>query len=200
MRIKILTVVALTALGLSGCSLWTKSDKAESVTQSDRVLRSSPTQAYQFDGQLYDVEIYDSASQYRVSNGYDGYGASGGYTLAPSYISAQNYYYGYNDAAEPALRVAETTDPRDVAFVKLNGESEALDWRNCETLHRGYLRLTEYEFRLDPEFEVCMRNKGYVLTTEAGFITKPSLNAQNAGLRSSSPQYSYPTSSSAYFP
>jgi len=194
MRIKILTVMALTGLGLSGCSLWTKSDKAESLAYSDTGLRSSPTQAYQFDGQIYDVEIYDSASQYSASNGY------GGYTLAPSYVSSQNYYYGYNDTAEPALRIAEMTNPRDVAFVKLNGESQSVDWQNCESLHKGYLRFTDHNLRLDPEFEVCMRNKGYVLTTEAGFMSKPSLNAQNAGLRRSSPQYSYPTTSSAYFP
>ena len=48
MRIRTLAVVALMGFGLSGCSLWTKSDKAAQTTHSDTSLRTTPQQAYQF--------------------------------------------------------------------------------------------------------------------------------------------------------
>ena len=54
MRIRTLTVIALTGLGLSGCSLWSKSDKADMATQSDASLRSTPQQDYQF---LYNAGV-----------------------------------------------------------------------------------------------------------------------------------------------
>jgi hypothetical protein len=186
MRIKILTVMALTGLGLSGCSLWTKSDTADKTAQSETGLRSTPGQAYAFDGQVYDVEIYDTASRYA---GYD----------VELNDASQYYYYGYNDTGLRPLTVVETFNPRDAAFVKLNGTSNAADWQTCESRHNGYLRLSDYDVRLDPAFEVCMRNKGYVLTTEAGYSSKPSLNAKNAGLRGSFPQSSNISTSSAYF-
>lgn len=186
MRIRTLTVIAITGLGLSGCSLWNKSDKVDTAAQSQTGLRSAPGQDYQFDGQLYDVEIFDSASKYA---NYD----------VEFYDASQYYYYGYNDVGLRPLTVVETTDPREAAFVKLNGTSQAVDWQNCERRHKGYLRLSDYDLRLDPEFEVCMRNKGYVLTTEAGFVSEPTLTAKTAGLRQSFPSNAYSSTSGAYF-
>lgn len=186
MRTGMLTVIALTGLGLSGCSLWTKSDAADKTAQSEPGLRSTPGQAYAFDGQVYDIEIYDTASQY---TGYD----------VELYDASQYYYYGYNDRGVRPLTVIENTDPRKAAFVKLNGTSQTADWQNCESRHNGYLRMTEFEARLDPEFEVCMRNKGYVLTSEAGFVSGPTLSAETAGLRRSFPQNTHSATSSAYF-
>ena len=168
MRIRTLTVMALMGLGLSGCSLWTKSDSSDTSAQSDTSLRSAPQQAYQFPNQSYDVDIYDGASQYA------GYAVEF-YSNAPSYISQSNITQSYSD-------------PREVEFVKLNGDSEPTDWRNCEVMNRGYLFISEYDFRLDPGFEVCMRNKGYVLSAEYGPISKQALNAKNAGLRGVFPE------------
>ena len=96
-------------------------------------------------------------------------------------------------------------DPRQAEFVRLNGESEAADWQNCETRNRGYLFISEYDFMLNPEFEVCMRNKGYVLTTEYNPGTKQTLSAQTAGLRGMFPQTTFtqpapPSSYPAFFP
>jgi len=91
-------------------------------------------------------------------------------------------------------------DPRDAGFVKLNGKSEAIDWRNCETLSRGYLFISEDDFRLDPEFEVCMRNKGYVLSTESGPTTNEVLTAQVYQPTYSSPSTYQPSSYSSGYP
>jgi len=90
-------------------------------------------------------------------------------------------------------------DPRDTEFVKLNGESETNDWRYCETTSRGYLYASEYDFRLDPDFEVCMRNKGYVMTTESGPTSKQILSARTAGLRGDYQAQPSTSSYSGYF-
>jgi len=170
MRIRTLTVIALTGLGLSGCSLWTKSDTAETTAYSDAGLRSTPGQAYQFDGQTYDVEIFDSASQYASTSQFSGYDIE-------LYDSSQYYYYGYNDAGLRPLTVVETFNPREAGFVKLNGTSQATDWRNCERQNNGYLRVSE----------------------EAGFTSNSVLSAQTVGLRGTYPQSSYNSTSSAFF-
>ena len=186
MRIRTLTVIALTGVGLSGCSLWTKSDKADTTAISETNLRSTPQQDYQFADQLYDVEIFDTASQYA---GYD----------IELYDPAAYYYYGYNDTGLRPLVVADASDPKDASFVKLNGPSQAADWQNCEMRHRGYLFMSESEMRLNPEFEVCMRNKGYVLSAEYGPSSKTALNAQTASLRGGFRQSSVTSTYSSFY-
>jgi hypothetical protein len=187
MRIRTLAVVALMGFGLSGCSLWTKSDKAAQTTHSDTSLRTTPQQAYQFNDQAYTVDIHDAASNY------NGYSQSAGYSQFAGY---QVELYD----TRPSYAAAAFIDPRQSEFVMLNGESEPADWQNCETSNSGYLYMSEYDFMLDPGFEVCMRNKGYVLTTEYGAGAKRTLSAQTAGLRESfaqpAPRSSYP----AFFP
>jgi len=162
-----LIVIAMTGLGLSGCSqissIFGKKKPHYhtadgSAVYVDENLRATPQQTYQFADQTYDVDVYDGASQYA------------GYAVEL-----------YN--TQPAYSSVTFADPRDTAFVKLNGKSEVMDWQNCERLHRGYLYISEYDFQLDPDFEVCMRNKGYVLTAENGPTSKRVLTAQTAGLR-----------------
>ncbi len=189
MRIRTLAVVALMGFGLSGCSLWTKSDKTAQTqtTQADANLRTTPQQAYDFDGQAYDVNIHNSASNYTS------YSQSAVYSQYAGY-QVELYNTG------PSYSAVAFTDPRLSEFVKLNGESETADWQNCETRSRGYLFMSEYDFMLDPGFEVCMRNKGYVLTTEYGAGSKRTLNAQTAGLRGSFTQSTPSSSYPAFFP
>ena len=183
MRILGLIAIAVTGLGLTGCSQissvfkkkphYHTADGTTVYTTAEASLRTAPPQSYEFADQSYDVEIYDSASQY---TGY----AVELYDTQPSY-SAAVY-----------------TDPRHSEFVKLNGDSDAADWRNCETLNRGYLFLSEYNFNLHPGFEVCMRNKGYVLSTEYNSGTKQTLSAQSVGLRGGFAQNAYVSSSSVF--
>jgi len=184
MRIRTFTVIALMGMGLSGCSLWTKSDKTTHSAQSahtDASLRTTPQQDYQFADQGYNVDIHN----------------------APSANTGYSKYAGYQVelyASHPSYTTATFTDPRQTEFVMLNGESETADWQNCETRNRGYLFMSEYDFMLDPGFEVCMRNKGYVLTTEYSPGSKRTLSAQTAGLRPSYTQPSYNSSYPAFFP
>lgn len=97
-------------------------------------------------------------------------------------VKADYYVEIFDDAI---IQTAEVSfvDPRDVAFVKLNGSSENSDWRTCETQSRGYIFTSETDFSVNPPFEVCMRNKGYVLTTEAGSFADTPVNAKTAVLR-----------------
>lgn len=167
MRTLGLVLIAATGLGLSGCSqissIFGKKKPHYHTADGSPVylndtLRTTPQQTYEFADQSYDVDVYNGASQYA------GYGVEL-YNSQPSYVTAA------------------FADPRDTEFVKLNGKSDVSDWRNCETTNRGYLFMSEYDFRLDAGFEVCMRNKGYVLTTESGPTSKQILTAQTAGLR-----------------
>lgn len=168
MRTLGLVLIATMGLSVSGCSQvsnvfkkkphYHANDGTAVYTTAEASLRTAPQQPYQFADQSYDVEIFDSASQY---TGY----------------SVELY------DTQPRYTAAAYTDPRESEFVKLNGESEAADWRNCEVLNRGYLFISEYDFRLNPGFEVCMRNKGYVLSTEYDPGAKQTLSAQSAGLR-----------------
>ena len=167
MRALGLVFVAGTALSLSACSqvsnIFSKPKPHYHAADGtpvfvDETLRTAPQQTYEFADQSYNVDVHDGASQYA------GYSVEL-YNTQPTYVA-------------PAF-----ADPRDSEFVKLNGESDVLDWQNCETLHRGYLYISEYDFSLDPDFEVCMRNKGYVLTTESGPTSKQILSARTAGLR-----------------
>lgn len=175
-----LVAIAITGLGLSGCSQvssvfkkkphYHTNDGTVVYTDSQANLRTSPQQSYQFADNSQNVATY-----YDTSSQYAGYGVE-------LYQS------------QPAYSAAAYSDPRQAEFVMLNGESNIADWQNCETLHRGYLYASEYDFSLNPGFEVCMRNKGYVLTTEYGAGSKQTLNAQTARLRGPV-QYNQPSSS-----
>lgn len=188
MRIRTLAVITLLGFGLSGCSLWSKSDKAAPTAHSETTLRPTSQQTYQFEEEIYAGNVHNSTATY---TGY----ANTNYSQYAGYV-VELFDTGSNYVS-PAF-----ADPRRTEFVMLNGESQPLDWQNCETRNRGYLFMSETDFMLDPRFEVCMRNKGYVMTTEYNPGTKQTLSAQTAGLRGRFGTSPYPQTSisSAYFP
>jgi len=163
MRTLGLVVIAITGLGLSGCSqgsnIFGKKNPHYHTADGtavyvDDTLRTTPQQTYEFADQSYDVDVYDGATQYNTAPQYGSTSQYAGYSVEL-----------YNTQA--AYVAPPFADPRDTEFVKL----------------RGYLYASEYDFRLDPDFEVCMRNKGYVMTTESGPTSKQILSARTAGLR-----------------
>jgi hypothetical protein len=192
MRILGLMVLGITGLSVSGCSQissvfkkkphYHTADGTAVYVNEATGLRTASQQTYGFADQSYEVDIYDSAFTHTQNLGY-----SAGTEYVYANDSVSEYAYGnyqvelFNSPVSYA--VAPYSNPREAEFVKLNGESKAEDWRNCETLNRGYLWMSEFDFSLHPGFEVCMRNKGYVLTTEYGYSTQPSLSAKSAGLR-----------------
>jgi uncharacterized protein YceK len=198
MRNLTIAILAVTGVGLSGCSqvssifkkkphYHTADGTAVYVNDTQEALRTPPVQDYQFADQSYGGSYtlpsetvnasYRTTSAYQ-SSPYEGFGVEL-FNSQPSY----NY--------TPIAPV----DPRNAEFIMLNGDGNISDWQNCETLNRGYLYASEYNFSLNPEFEVCMRNKGYVLTTEHGPHSKQVLSAQTARLRSSFPTSSFQSSS-----
>jgi len=195
-----LVAIAITGLGLSGCSQISNAFKKKPhyhtddgtvvYTGAENSLRTAPQQSYAFAEQSYDVDIYDSASQYSA------------HTTAPEYTSISQYA-GYEVELygnQSNYSVSAFTDPRDAEFVSLNGEAEATDWRHCEAINRGYLFISEYDFSLNPGFEVCMRNKGYVLSSEYFAGSKQTLTAQSAGLRGVYPNPTFRTAPSRFYP
>lgn len=205
--------IVVMGLGMSGCSQISSvfkkkphyhlGDGTAVYTGSEASLRTTPQQSYQFaqgaSSSTYNASQYDRSSEYAATQ------YTGSQYTGSQYNSSQSsgsQYAGlgvelYN--SQPAYSLAAYSDPRDAEFVMLNGESNIADWQNCETLNRGYLFASEYVFSLNPDFEVCMRNKGYVLTTEYGASSKQVLNAQTARLRGPV-QYSHSSSTySGYF-
>lgn len=179
MRGLIITFTAVAGIALSGCSQvsgWLKGGKNATTQQAETDLRTTPTQSYAFSSGAYDVELYDS-------------------TVTQTNYSGYEVVLYTNPSSQMSSYVV--TDPRDAEFVKLNGTSENSDWRNCEAQSNGYLYISEYDFSLQPDFEVCMRNKGYVLTTEAGAYAVNPISAKTAGLRGYS-QPSFSPSSYGY--
>ena len=82
----------------------------------------------------------------------------------------------------PDNRATTYTNSRNVEFGKLNGYPNPADWRNCESSNSGYLLLDENDLQLNPNFEVCMRNKGYILSTEYNAFSHPTLSAKSVEL------------------
>ena len=191
-----LVAIAITGLGMTGCSQissvfkkkphYHTNDGTAVYVGSEASLRTTPQQSYQFAKDSYQDSYQGSyQDRYVTSPQYASPTYKGTQTAAAQYTSSPFSGYSvelYN--AQPASHSAVSfSDPRDAEFVKLNGGSNIVDWQNCETQHRGYLFASEYNFSLNPEFEVCMRNKGYVLTSEYRSSSKEVLNAQKARLR-----------------
>lgn len=178
MRSPILTLTVCAAFGLSGCSQvsgWLKGDSPSDGQVVNADLRSTPDQSYEFSDGGYEVELYDTSTSYTTgSMSYAGYD-----------VVLYDTAYGatHSSTTNSSTTNYVVADPREAEFVKLNGTSQNTDWQNCETSAQGYLFISEYDFSLDPNFEVCMRNKGYVLATEAGYFATNPISAKTAGLR-----------------
>ena len=191
---KILAILAASALVLSGCSQisgTSQEDANHSTVTEVETLRSAPEASYGFGHSTSGGHYYGTSSS-----------AYAGYDVELYNMSSQSYYYGDTTVSHPSVLSASYSDPREVAFVKLNGQSSSADWQNCETRHKGYLYLSEYDFRLEPNFEVCMRNKGYVMASEIGSYSTQALTAKNSGLRGYAQSYSYSNSyrTGSYYP
>ncbi len=196
------TCAALTLGGCSQISGWlagSENSNAHYHTYENGVqqtIRTTPSQSYQFTDVDYTDTVYSNSTYSDVSYSGVGYD-SDVYDTHTSQTNFSGYDVVLYDGMHGSNTIHTPVDPREAEFVKLNGDSDDTDWRNCEIMSRGYLFMSEYDFMLDPDFEVCMRNKGYVLATEAGSYAVNPVSAKTAGLRSGFSQQ-YATYSSAY--
>lgn len=55
----------------------------------------------------------------------------------------------------------------DISFVKIGGGSDMKDWKSCQQSAGNYFQMTDSGYRIDPNFENCMRSKGYKPENEA---------------------------------
>lgn len=55
----------------------------------------------------------------------------------------------------------------DISFVKIGGGSDMKDWKSCQQSAGNYFQMTGSGYRIDPNFENCMRSKGYKPESEA---------------------------------
>ena len=74
--------------------------------------------------------------------------------------------------AEPEPQPTTPVQPSETPgqafdYVRLDGPSDMVDWRSCEAQVGGAFLATAAGMALAPDFDACMRAKGYVLEAEA---------------------------------
>ena len=155
MNKSIIAVLALSTVAISGCSQISSIFKGYTHTEPQAeasTIHQTQVPDHGFTTVETEIVTFDDSHRTTSYQPYTGYDVE-----LYNYSGAQNsqsYYYGADTDTVPSLRYATTSNPRDVAFVKLNGESQSIDWRNCETLNRGYLFLSEYDLRLHPDLSL----------------------------------------------
>ena len=171
-QVTTIILALVTGSALSGCAqigsaadaLWsgTKSVGRFVGTPYRKYLRDAPEPEYVFDEAVpadSDVVVYAGAAPSETQPA-PVYIAPG--PVIPAEYPATGQYYADADPV-PTATIAS---PDSIAFVRLNGESSMQDWQNCEMIHRGYWLIDAAGGRINPDFEVCMRNKGYVRESE----------------------------------
>lgn len=59
------------------------------------------------------------------------------------------------------------SNAQDVSYVKMGGGSDMADWQACETLAGGLFVIDTSGYEVDPQFDACMRARGYKTEREA---------------------------------
>lgn len=151
-----LSAILLMGASLSGCAQLTSVGDWIS-----KPFRSELREAPKPDWEASTAATTTTNTSTRYSSAPTGYSTTS--YSAPSTISTGRYY-GVDDAM--TFEQVAVAPPESLSYVRLNGESRMSDWENCERLHNGYWRIDAAGGRIDPGFEVCMRNKGYVRESE----------------------------------
>lgn len=63
--------------------------------------------------------------------------------------------------AEPRAPLTAPRTSQDISFVKIGGGSNMHDWLMCEAEAGGFVRVVQGGYLIEPEFESCMRKRGY---------------------------------------
>ena len=86
-------------------------------------------------------------------------------TRPPMYRPAIRQPYG----AAPILRQPRPAPPQPeaVSYVRLDGSLDMADWSACESEVGGAFLVSPRQTRVAPDFDACMRSKGYVDEGEA---------------------------------
>ncbi len=182
-----LTAIILAGASLSGCAQL--SSVGNWISQPFRgELRDAPKPDWEVaetTETVTEVQYVEAPATYTTST-------TTTQTFTPStssiYYNATGPFYGVDEPWGQTQRVA-VAPPQSLSYVRLNGESRMSDWQACEALHNGYWRIDAAGGRIDPGFEVCMRNKGYVRESELamyGFdmsdrVVGGSMTARSAG-------------------
>ena len=173
-RATLLSIILAGGAALPGCAqIGSAADAAWSGTKSAArfvsrpfrgELRDAPEPTYQFANDadtLPDTVSYASGRAPHARSA-EAFAPTGASASRPAPYSTGNYYGTASDVSA----VATVAAPTELSYVRLNGQSSMQDWRNCEVMHRGYWLVDAAGGRINPDFEVCMRNKGYVRESE----------------------------------
>ncbi|WP_371396646.1 hypothetical protein [Fretibacter rubidus] len=70
------------------------------------------------------------------------------------------------EAAAP-MQPSQTAQTGALSYVKIGGGSRMSDWTSCETKAGGYFNMTATGYTVEPAFDACMRDLGYLTEAEA---------------------------------
>jgi len=81
---------------------------------------------------------------------------------APAHEDARQYFQTPAPRPQPSVQKEPSIAPgSDIAFVKTDGPSHMVDWQGCEQSSGGTFITSAAGYRLNPDFENCMRSRGY---------------------------------------
>lgn len=188
---QIISLAAIACLATSFSSCAELSSLKHSVFKNDndtektfhnadtRSLRGTPNQSFVFDGSKdYDVVIYDTAlNGTQSTRGNVHYYYSDHYFEMErrlgnlSYASTNNYNVEIFDTSQSYTTsamssVSTTQSTPNISFVNNAGETNMADWVACEAKVGRYIVWQTSRYEVDPEFETCMRGKGYTIKND----------------------------------
>jgi len=74
------------------------------------------------------------------------------------------------------MRPKTFSEGDELSYVKIGGGSSMADWKNCEQSAGGYFTPTPTGYRLNAQFDRCMRAKDYIAESEAHNVLRGSNN------------------------
>lgn len=143
-----------------------KAKRAEPVfvyTQPQRAQSRSYPQAPALRGQTSPQYRAYEARSYETRP----YNSAPLYASAPRAAATPSAQYQSRDV-EPALAGApETSGMPDMSYVKMSGSTSISDWQSCQAQAGSYIQPQGAGFVIHPNFDGCMRQRGYIPEREA---------------------------------
>ncbi|MGB6230453.1 MAG: hypothetical protein WBF53_10045 [Litorimonas sp.] len=174
---KAFLVLAAGAFAVTGCAqigsvagdVWGGTKQVASWVASPvtSLLRDTPDTEYAFaandEGGDADTAVTFASTTSPYAGGTVELYDTSAFADAPHGISQSSGTYAVAEAAAPI-----SAEPvQSISFVRLDGGPLSFsDWQSCEASSGGYWSVDAQGGRMNPKFEVCMRNKTYVLETE----------------------------------
>jgi len=156
---------------------YTKSAASFVASPVTKLLRSTPEQVYVFEDSTRAQHMAKTAFAmdshpervrpvYRAQPQKLDYQSSAhqpkSYQVAQNVESSRIEYVAQTRAKQSRnTPYIQQSTSRNISFVKMGGGSNMYDWLTCEAEAGGFVRVVQGGYLIEPEFESCMRGRGY---------------------------------------